>query len=79
MKGKSKRRVYNYKTTGRVEFDEFYLKMSKPIIDEIDRVMAEHYGFTDEEFDFIVNYGIKYTYGTEIVDWAVFCKGVDGH
>ncbi len=49
MQAKSKRRVYNYKTTGRVEYDEFYLKLSKPIIDEIDRVLAEHYGFTDEE------------------------------
>ena len=27
--------------------------MSKPILDEIDRVLAAHYGFTDEELDFI--------------------------
>jgi hypothetical protein len=35
----------------------------KPIIDEIDRALAEHYGFTDEELDFIINYGIKYRMG----------------
>ncbi len=29
------------------------------IIDEIDRVLAEHYRFTDEELDFIINYDIK--------------------
>ena len=39
------------------------MKMSKPIIDEIDRVLAEHYGFTDEELDSIINYDIKYRMG----------------
>ena len=58
MQAKSKRRVYHYKATGKVEYDEFYLKQSKPIIDEIDRVLAEHYGLTDEELDFIINYDI---------------------
>ena len=65
MQANSKRRVYNYKTTGRVEYDEFYLKQSKPIVDEIDHVLAEHYGFTDEELDFIINYDIKYRMGRE--------------
>ena len=60
IKEKSRRRVYVYKTSGRVEYDEFYLKESKSIIDEIDRVLAQHYGFTDEELDFIINYDIKY-------------------
>jgi hypothetical protein len=36
---------------------------AKPIIDEIDRVLAKHYGFTDEELDFIINYDIKYRMG----------------
>ena len=63
MASKTKRRVYNYRTTGRLEYDEFYLKQSKPIIDEIDRVLAEHYGFTDEELDYIINYDIKYRMG----------------
>ena len=43
-----------------MEYDEFYLKESKSIIDEIDRVLAQHYGLTDEELDFIINYDIKY-------------------
>jgi len=33
------------------------------IIDEIDRVLAKHYGFTEEELDFIINYDIKYRMG----------------
>ncbi len=65
MQANSKRRVYHYKTTGRVEYDEFYMKVSKPIIDEIDRVLAQHYGFTEEELDFIINYDIKYRMGRE--------------
>ena len=63
IKEKSRRRVYVYKTSGRVEYDEFYLKESKPIIDEIDRVLAQHYGLTNEELDFIINYDIKYRMG----------------
>ena len=66
MQVNSCRRVYNYKTTGRVEYDEFYMKLSKPIIDEIDKVLAVHYGFTDEELDFIINYDIKYRMGDEL-------------
>ena len=31
--------------------------------DEIDRVLARHYGVTDEELDFIINYDIKYRMG----------------
>jgi len=47
------------------EFDSFYPARSKPIIDEIDRVLAKHYGFTDEELDFIINYDIKYRMGRD--------------
>lgn len=63
---KSRRRVYVYKSTGRVEYDEFYMKLSKPIIDEIDKVLAKHYDFTEEELDFIINYDIKYRMGDEL-------------
>jgi hypothetical protein len=59
----SKERMYVYKTTGVVVYDEFYPKLSKSIIDEIDWVLAQHYGFTGEEFDFILNYEIKYRMG----------------
>jgi len=36
---------------------------SKPIIDEIDRVLAKHYGLTEEEIDFLINYDGKYRNG----------------
>lgn len=60
---KSRERVYTYKTTGKVVYDEFYPKYSKLIIDEIDTVLAKHYGFTADELDFIINYDIKYRLG----------------
>ena len=66
MQAKSKRRVYVYATSGRVEYDEFYLKLSKPIIDQIDCLLAQHYDFTHEELDFIINYDIKYRMGKEL-------------
>ena len=63
LRKNSVRRAIAYKATGLVEYDEFYPRKSKPIIDEIDRVLAQHYGFTDEELDFIINYDIKYRMG----------------
>ena len=38
-------------------------KKSKTIIDRIDQELGRHYGFTDEEIDFIINYDIKYRMG----------------
>lgn len=46
---------------------------AKPSLDEIDRVLAVHYGFAPEELDFIpsahlragINYEIKYRMGRE--------------
>ena len=66
MQSKACRRIYHYQATGRVEYDEFYMKLSKSIIDEIDKELAKHYGFTDEELDFIINYDIKYRMGDEL-------------
>ena len=65
FKKNSVRRSIPYKTTGIVEYDEYYPRVSKPIIDEIDRVLAQHYGFTAEELDFIINYDIKYRMGRD--------------
>ena len=59
----------HYKSTGNdVVYDEYYPKRSKKIIDEIDKVLAKHYGFTEEELDFIINYDIKYRMGDELSD-----------
>ena len=51
-------------------YNKTYIDLSNQlrlIIDEIDRSLAEHYGFTDEELDFIINYDIKYRMGQDEV------------
>ncbi|TVM04036.1 MAG: hypothetical protein CV087_02260 [Candidatus Brocadia sp. WS118] len=68
LKQHKQRKECQYKATGKVVYDEFYPKYSKPIIDEIDSVLARHYGVTDEELDFIINYDIKYRMGRDTDD-----------
>ena len=66
LKSNSKRMVVNYKNTGKVEYDQFFPRLSKDIMDEIDLAIADQYGFTSEELDFITNYDIKYRMGKEL-------------
>ncbi|WP_290088116.1 DNA methyltransferase [uncultured Duncaniella sp.] len=57
---------YTYKNKGTVRFAQFFPKKSKSLIDEIDKALAKHYGFTEEELDFIINYDIKYRMGDDL-------------
>jgi len=52
----SLQKVCNYKTTGTITYREFYPRKSKHIIDEIDKVLANHYGFIEEELNFILHH-----------------------
>lgn len=61
----SKMLVREQQQTGRTETQSFKIQKSKHIIDKIDKVLAEHYGFMEEELDFIINYDIKYRMGAE--------------
>jgi hypothetical protein len=54
-----------YKGKNSVECLSFRVNQSKKILDKIDQVLAKHYGFTDEELDFIINYDIKYRMGRD--------------
>ena len=49
-----------------IELESFRLNTSKKILDCIDKSLAKHYGFTEEELDFIINYDIKYRMGEEL-------------
>jgi hypothetical protein len=51
--------------TGKITYQEFYPKLSKGILDQIDATLAKHYGFSSEELDFIVNYDCKYRLGAD--------------
>lgn len=63
-----KRKECRYKTTGEVVYDEYFPRKSKSIIDKIDTVLAKHYGLTNEELDFVINYDIKYRMGADDSD-----------
>ena len=58
--------VINSKTNGATDTVTYRKQMSKSIMDEIDKTLAKHYGFTEEELDFIINYDIKYRMGEEL-------------
>jgi len=65
LRANSGRETINTRDGDEITYEEFYGWKSKPIIDEIDRVLARHYGFTEEELDFIINYDIKYRMGRD--------------
>lgn len=56
----------NSKTKGVNRTVTYQKGCSKSIMDKIDSVLAKHYGFTEEELDFIINYDIKYRMGDEL-------------
>ena len=56
----------NYKKYGKLSMPVFQPRLSKEVADEIDKLLASHYGFTEEELDFIINYDIKYRMGDEL-------------
>lgn len=58
--------VINSKTNGATDTVTYKKQLSKEVMDEIDQILAQHYGFTEEELDFIINYDIKYRMGDEL-------------
>ena len=52
----------------RIAYDEYYGWKAKAVIDQVNRLLGEHFGYIDEELDFIINYDIKYRMG---------CNGAD--
>ncbi|MEI7847449.1 MAG: DNA methyltransferase [Chloroflexota bacterium] len=63
-------RVRNRKDGTTVQEVNYQVRPSKPIIDEIDRALAHHYGLTAEELDFIINFDVKYRLGAGAGDDA---------
>jgi hypothetical protein len=55
----------SHSITGAIRYEQFRPRTAKPVIDEIDRVLASHYGFTEAELDFVLNYDIKYRAGRD--------------
>ena len=49
--------------TGALSYDQYRPAKAKREVDAIDTLLAQHYGFTEEELDYIINYDIKYRMG----------------
>lgn len=60
--------VINSATNGEQNTVTYRKYLSKDIMDSIDAALAEHYGFTEEELDYIINYDIKYRMGDELIE-----------
>jgi hypothetical protein len=65
LQDNSKMRGMRYARYGMLEVQVFAPRLSKSVVDKIDRVLAQHYGFTEEEMDFVINYDIKYRMGKD--------------
>jgi hypothetical protein len=48
-----------------IELEEYRMRYCKSLLDDIDAVLADYYGFTDEELEFVITYDIKYRLGRE--------------
>jgi hypothetical protein len=55
----------NYKKYGKLTIQSFQPRLSKPVIDDIDRAIAAHYELTPEELDFIISFDYKYRMGQD--------------
>jgi hypothetical protein len=63
IKRKSNYLEMNYKKQGQLRIQCTYPKLSKNIIDRIDKLIGDSFGFSEEDLDFIKNYDIKYRMG----------------
>jgi hypothetical protein len=61
----AERKTIQTKDGYKIAYDEYFGWKSKDTIDKIDCLLARHYGLTDEENDFSVNFDIKYRMGQD--------------
>jgi methylase of polypeptide subunit release factors len=68
IKDKSRMLEMSYASGGKLVIQATYPKFSKPILDQIDSTLQEHYNLSDEQLDFIISYDIKYRMGDALAD-----------
>ncbi len=61
----AKRKIISTKQGHRIEYDEINAVHSKSVIDEIDTALANVFGLSPTELDFVINYDLKYRTGSE--------------
>jgi hypothetical protein len=60
LQAHSEQRVMHFKNAGLLTLQCLFPARSRSLIDEIDRVLAQHYGFSSEELDFLLQYDGKF-------------------
>jgi hypothetical protein len=63
LKNTAERRTRRYASEQgiyKVSYEEYYPARARELLDEVDCVLAEHYGFSDEELDFLLHCDLKY-------------------
>jgi hypothetical protein len=65
LKAGAERKTIQTRDGHTIAYDEYYGRKAKETIDEIDRLLAKHYGFTDEELGFVISYDAKYRMGQD--------------
>jgi hypothetical protein len=63
MQAHSEYRKMHFKSVGTLSIQCIFPGRSRMLIDEIDHILAQHYGFTDEELDFLIHYDGKFRSG----------------
>lgn len=61
----SQLKTCNYTSTGKITYREYYPRKSKEIIDKIDAVLSDYYGFSEQELDYIRNFEVRFRLGKE--------------
>lgn len=49
-----------YKKTRKVEYDQFFSRPSRLLMDEADFDLAKHHGLSDDELDVVLNHDFKF-------------------
>jgi hypothetical protein len=61
----ARRKVISTKQGHKIEYDEINAVHSKSVIDEVDIALAQVFGLSSGELEFIINYDLKYRVGIE--------------
>ena len=58
----------SYKKTGAVEYDQFFPRKSKLLMDQVDELLIDHYSLSVADVDFLISYDLKFRAANEQSD-----------
>ncbi len=60
LRANSSRLSASYKKTGAVEYDQFFPRKSKVLMDQVDELLMSHYSLSPSDVDFLISYDLKF-------------------